>query len=239
MPHRVRGPLAALAVVALLVPPALVACSRTSIEDYELGVVRGGRGPSSDASVPDGDAADARTITDASLAPDRVAFIDAGCTSLLQPGAPAPMQGYCSTQANVAPTRAPSHPVATWTTQVGTYAPAEMVVDADGRVYVANCSLTSDAGPTNELECNKLVALNADGGIAWSHTLQGDPSGLFLAPDGKLHLAADSTLYAFDSSGHMTTVGALPVNVQYNLVGADEASTASSPTTGDRRPTAS
>src|ERR1700740_1576309 len=69
------------------------------------------------------------------------AVMPSWCTAAIEPGAPAAMFGYCSTQANVAPTRVPAGPHGTWGVQIGTYAPSQIVVDASGQVYVGKCDL--------------------------------------------------------------------------------------------------
>ncbi len=171
--------------------------------------------PSRDA-VPD-----ATYVPDVSIAPEDVVVIPTGCTSALERGSPAPISGYCSTQANVASTRVPSHPRGTWATQLdANYSPSEMVVDPEGRTYLASCSAPEGGG---WVECDSLVALEPNGAIGWSHTFDGGVGGLFLAPDGTLHVESGvpRTLFTFDADGRMTTLATLPESVTYSYVGSD------------------
>lgn len=173
--------------------------------------------PPRDASIaedaaPDGAAPDAPIPEDASVIPT-------GCTSALEPGSPAPITGYCSTQAHVAPTRVPSSPKATWAIQLDAdTSPSEMVIDRDGRIYVASCRAEE-----GWVTCKQIVSLLPDGAIAWSKTFDGHVRGLYLDTVGTLHAEFGNprTLVAVDPAGAVTQLGQLPENVWYEWVGSD------------------
>lgn len=160
----------------------------------------------------DGPAPDATVPEDASVIPT-------GCTSALEPGSPAPIMGYCSSQAHVAPTRVPSSPKAKWAIQLDAdTAPSEMVIDRDGRIYVASCSAEE-----GWVQCKQLVSLLPDGAIAWSKTFDGHVRGLYLDAMGTLHAEFGNprTLVEVDVEGTVTQLGQLPENVWYDWVGSD------------------
>jgi hypothetical protein len=194
---------------------------RTALEDQSPLDASGGRDAGAQARPSDASAETDQPITDASIAPVDVAAVQTGCTAALEPGAPAPMAGYCSTQANVAATSVPSSPMGEWGTQLdANYAPSEMVVDPEGRSYLASCSAPEGGG---WVECETLVALDTDGSVRWSYTFDSGVGGLFLDPAGTLHAESGvpRVLYTFDQAGNPTTQGTLPPNVSYGFVGSD------------------
>jgi hypothetical protein len=160
-------------------------------------------------------------IVDASVVPADATRVKSGCTSALLAGSPAPISGYCSTQANVAASRVPSQPVGVWGTQLdANYSPSEMVVDPAGNAYLASCSAPEGGG---WVYCDTVVALDPSGNVRWSNTFESGVGGLFLATDGTLHVESGvpRIMYSFDAQGTMTTLGTLPPNVSYSYVGSD------------------
>ncbi|HEY6463335.1 MAG TPA: hypothetical protein VIY73_24380, partial [Polyangiaceae bacterium] len=129
-------------------------------------------------------------------------LLDVHCPASLQPGAPTPTLGFCSTRANQSAALAPRAPSIAWTAQpfvisnAEDYLPAQIVVDAAGRSYVlVNASPTNAAGGPN-----RLTALDPDGSVAWTTDLATQGSGLSIAKDGTLWALAGE-LYAFDAGG--------------------------------------
>ena len=111
------------------------------------------------------------------------------CTAALLDGAPTPIQGYCPTRANQAAGNGPRAPKIVWSVTpfpIATpedYLPAEVVVDATGRAYIAiNASPQNAAGGPNQ-----ILAVNADGSVAWTST--------FSTAIGQLALGRDGTLW--------------------------------------------
>src|ERR1019366_7985313 len=91
------------------------------------------------------------------------------CTAAPLDGAPTPIQGYCPTRANQAAMNGPRAPKIAWSVAPfpiltpEDYLPAEVVVDATGRAYIAiNASPQNPAGGPNQ-----IVAVDADGSVAW------------------------------------------------------------------------
>ncbi len=108
------------------------------------------------------------------------------CPSDVEPGAPTPMQGFCSTRAHLATTLAPTNPSIGWSTKLGsTFQPLEAVVDSNGRVY-ANI----DPDVMGFVDATTLVAVDLGGDIAWSHTFSSAISTLYLGSDRNVHVIA-------------------------------------------------
>jgi hypothetical protein len=120
------------------------------------------------------------------------------CNAALQAGAPTPTHGFCTTRANQAAVSGPTSPAVAWSvapfpiTTPENYLPAETVVDASGRVYVAiNASPMAPTGTQSE-----LLTIEADG-TAISTTAFGNAiSQLSLAADGRLWFIEQGTLGA-------------------------------------------
>jgi outer membrane protein assembly factor BamB len=95
------------------------------------------------------------------------------------------MDMYCSTRANVAPVPAPTSPAIAWTSSFPANefeTPDFLAVDANNVTY-AGFDVLSAATP----EPPTLVAIGADGSLAWTQTFAGNVVGdLFLGTDGKL-----------------------------------------------------
>jgi PQQ-like domain len=146
---------------------------------------------------------------------DAGAVMPSACTAAIEPGAPAAMFGYCSTQANVAPTRVPVGPHGTWGVQIGTYAPSQIVVDASGQVYVGSCDLQGDT-----TSCTQIVSVTPQGTVAWTHDFGMEGvRGFFIGADAKLHVVAGfpRTLYALDRNALVTILGPLPDGLAYQI----------------------
>lgn len=114
----------------------------------------------------------------------------APCGAALLANAPTPMQGYCPTRANRASLSGPRAPQIAWTavpfaiSDPEDYLPAQVVVDASGRSYVA-----VDASPLNTAGGpNRISAIDADGTVVWTQSLPGAMSDLALGSDGTLWL---------------------------------------------------
>lgn len=136
------------------------------------------------------------------------------CNSALQSGAPTPMLGYCATRANQAAVDGPRAPQIAWTAQPfgplnpEYYLPAEIVVDASGRAYVA-----LDASPLNPSPSNRVAAVDAQGNVLWTLSFAGPVSDLAVGADGTLWVlgaggadaGAYSTLTGIDASGATVT----------------------------------
>jgi len=111
------------------------------------------------------------------------------CNAALLDGAPTPTQGYCTTRANQAAVAGPRvGPQIVWSvtpfpiTSPEDYLPAETVVDATGRAYVAiNLSPQAPAGAENQ-----LFALDDDGTVAWTSSAYGYLDQLTLDREGRL-----------------------------------------------------
>lgn len=191
--------------------PALLlcACSRSGLYAFAS--------EPPDAGAPIADAAG----SDAPVIPaDAAAVMPSACTAAIEPGAPAAMFGYCSTQANVAPTRVPTGPHGTWGVQIGTYAPSQIVVDASGQVYVGQCDLQGDT-----TSCTQIVSVTPQGTVAWSHDFGKDGvRGFFIGADAKLHVVAGfpRTLFTLDRSSLLTMLGPLPDGLAYQILPASD-----------------
>ena len=112
------------------------------------------------------------------------------CNAALLDGAPTPTRGYCTTRANQAAVNGPHAPTIAWSVapfpivSPEDYLPAETVVDANGRAYVAiNASPQAPAGTPNQ-----MFAVNADGSVAWMTTFDAGTTigALSLGRDGRL-----------------------------------------------------
>lgn len=170
-----------------------------------------------DAAAPIADAG-----ADEPIPPGDAVSMPAACTAAIEPGAPAAMFGYCSTQANVASTRVPVGPHGTWNVQVGTYAPSQIVIDATGQVYVGQCDLQGDT-----TSCTQIVSITPEGTVAWTHDFT--PAGVgafFLGADGKLHVLVGfpRTLFTVDRNGLVTMLGPLPEHVAYQVLPGSDGS---------------
>ncbi|HEY3817286.1 MAG TPA: hypothetical protein VGL81_08955 [Polyangiaceae bacterium] len=130
------------------------------------------------------------------------------CHAALQDGAPTPTQGFCTTRANQASVVGPEAPVVAWAVapfpipSPEDYLPAEMVVDASGRAYVAiNASPMAPTGTANQ-----LFAVDADGSVAWRTTFDSTIGPLSIGRDGNLwfslYLIADGN--DFPASSNVT-----------------------------------
>jgi outer membrane protein assembly factor BamB len=117
--------------------------------------------------------------TDAAVPPPENA-----CASAVDPAAPTPMRGYCSTRAHLAPHGTPSAPVMGWVTPLETdYEPIELVVDGAGHTYATIDPVRGD----DVLSPHTLVILDAGGSLVATRDFRPDViGGLFLAPDGLL-----------------------------------------------------
>jgi len=113
------------------------------------------------------------------------------CNAALLDGAPTPIQGYCTTRANQAPLAGPRAPTIAWSVtpfpivSPEDYLPAETVVDATGRAFVA--INVSPQAPANTL--NQLFAVDDDGSagrVAWMSTSVSSIEQLALGRDGRL-----------------------------------------------------
>ena len=110
------------------------------------------------------------------------------CHAALLDGAPTPTQGYCTTRANQAAFAGPRAPTIAWSVtpfpilSPEDYLPAETVVDAAGRAYVAVAASPQNAmgGP------NQITALNGDGTLAWMSSFPSPVAALSLGRDGLL-----------------------------------------------------
>jgi outer membrane protein assembly factor BamB len=98
------------------------------------------------------------------------------------------MQGYCPTRANQAPGNAPRAPQVVWAVtpfpipNAENFLPAEVVVDASGRAYVA-----IDASPLNPTGSpNQIFAIDPDGSVAWTSSFPSPVSSLVLGDGGVL-----------------------------------------------------
>ncbi len=150
------------------------------------------------------------------------AVMPSACTAAIEPGAPAAMFGYCSTQANVAPTRVPVGPHGTWGVQIGTYAPSQIVVDASGQVYVGRCDVQDDT-----TSCTQIVSVTPQGTVAWTHDFgKNGVRGFFIGADAKLHVVAGfpRTLYTLDSNALLTMLGPLPDGLAYQILPGSDGS---------------
>jgi hypothetical protein len=112
------------------------------------------------------------------------------CNAALLDGAPTPTRGYCTTRANQAAANGPHAPTIAWSVapfpivSPEDYLPAETVVDASGRAYVAiNASPQAPTGTPNQ-----MFAVNADGSVAWTTTFDASTviGALSLGRDGHL-----------------------------------------------------
>ena len=111
-----------------------------------------------------------------------------GCNAALLDGAPTPTRGYCTTRANQATMSGPHAPTIAWSVtpfpilSPEYYLPAETVVDANGRAYVAiDVSPMAPVGSQNE-----LLAVNGDGSVAWTSAFDASVTQLSLGRDGRL-----------------------------------------------------
>ena len=176
-------------VAAALVCISLAGCgARTGLADA-----------AGDAGAADADAsaqADAGRDADAALPPvdakADVPAVQSGCEAALQPGAPTPMPGYCSTRAHLSPFFAPTAPKLAWQQPLPLQTPyevIELVVDASGRIYA-----TLDTAVSGWVLPDTLVALDQDGTLLWTQPY-GDkvPAALFLAGDGLLRMRLSET----------------------------------------------
>jgi hypothetical protein len=101
------------------------------------------------------------------------------------------MQGYCPTRANQAPGNGPHAPRVAWAVTPfpidtpESFLPAEIVVDATGRAYVAisGSPMNPVGGP------NQIFAVDPDGSVAWTTPFTSTVSNLILAGDGTLWVA--------------------------------------------------
>jgi hypothetical protein len=116
------------------------------------------------------------------------------CNAALQAGAPTPTRGFCTTRANQAAVSGPTAPAVAWNVApfpVPTpenYLPAETVVDASGRIYVAiDASPMAPAGTQSQ-----LVTIDADGSSSSVTPFDAAISQLSLAADGRLWLVETS-----------------------------------------------
>lgn len=139
--------------------------------------------------------------------------LHSSCTSALLAGAPAPLEAYCSTRARLAPAAGPTSPRVAWSVALagsGVVVPYDLVVDANGRAYVAY-----SADPSTQ-DADTVEAVNADGTVAWVHDFRGQvPQHLFLAPDGRLRLVLSfptPTLVVMASSGDLAESHPVPGN---------------------------
>ncbi len=187
------------------------ACGRT-------GLYASASKPPPDAGAPTDDAGS----DGSAIVPSDAAVLPSACTAAIERGAPAAMFGYCSTQANVAPTRVPTGPHGIWGVQIGTYAPSQIVVDASGQVYVGRCDLQGDT-----TSCTQIVSVTPRGTVAWSHDF-GDAGvrGFFLGTDAKLHVVAGfpRTLYTLDRNELLTMLGPLPDGLAYQILPGSDGS---------------
>jgi hypothetical protein len=135
------------------------------------------------------------------------------CPSDVEPGAPTPMQGFCSTRAHLATTLAPKNPAIAWSTKLGsTFQPLEAVVDSNGRVY-ANI----DPDVMGFVDATTLVAVDLGGDVAWSHTFASAISTLYLGSDRTVHVIARDpggapTLFSLSPDGVIQGSVDLPVD---------------------------
>lgn len=99
------GALRAIPVALALAPLMVAACgARSALLDaaaLEAPIEPTDAGAPSEAGLP---------------LPDGAAVVEGTCTSALEPGAPTPMSGYCSTRAHLAPGLLPTAPIVTWQT---------------------------------------------------------------------------------------------------------------------------
>jgi outer membrane protein assembly factor BamB len=136
------------------------------------------------------------------------------CASALLPGAPTPMQGYCSTRTQLTRSNAPRSPLVAWTitlpqttTEAEYFEPYETVVDPVGRAYVA-----INASPNNPSSTpHALVALDADGSVAWTQDIGGPFGSLVLAADGSIELLLSGPPILERWSRDGTMASALPL----------------------------
>jgi len=149
------------------------------------------------------------------------------CGAALLEGAPTPIRGYCSTRANQALLSGPSAPEVAWATapfaipDPENYLPAEIVVDADGRAYVAvNASPMNMAGGPN-----RVAAVDPDGTVAWTQ--------YFPAPVSGLALGADGTLWMLQSSPPTDITAGPNVLIGLGSDGTNHASIELNPSQGD------
>jgi hypothetical protein len=118
------------------------------------------------------------------------------CNAALLDGAPTPTRGYCTTRANQAALSGPHAPTIAWSVtpfpilSPEDYLPAETVVDANGRAYVA--INVSPMGPVGSQ--NQLLAVNADGSVAWMSAFDSSVTELSLGRDGRLWFVQQSPL---------------------------------------------
>ena len=118
------------------------------------------------------------------------------CNAALLDGAPTPTRGYCTTRANQAALSGPHAPTIAWSVtpfpilSPEDYLPAETVVDATGRAYVAiNVSPMAPVGSQNQ-----LLAVNADGSVAWTSAFDSSVTQLSLGRDGRLWFVQQTPL---------------------------------------------
>jgi outer membrane protein assembly factor BamB len=162
--------------------------------------------------------------------PDGAAVVPGTCTSQLQPGAPTPIAGYCSTRAHLAPAELPVSPKVAWRTALPMLvtAPLEIAVDATGRIYATlDTNFQDDA-----TEADAVVAFDPDGTPLWSLPTDGtgpgklqDPRSLWLASDGSLAMIVPyptPQLVTVSRDGALGATHPLPENVARDLaVGRD------------------
>lgn len=172
------------------------------------------------SSTSDGGAADADNQPDAA-APDALP-LPSGCRASLMPGAPTPMQGYCSTRANVAPRSiAESRPEVRWSIPLGgSKEPRDMVVDPSGRTH-----LVVDLGNDSAVVPHTVMALGPDGEVVWTETFADPVGGPLLLDDGLLRVwqyGVPPSLIALDANGAITNRLALPEAARpHPAVGSD------------------
>jgi hypothetical protein len=132
------------------------------------------------------------------------------CTAALLAGAPTPIRGYCPTRANQASVNGPRAPKIAWGVTPfpiqapEDFLPAEVVVDPNGRAYVA-----IDASPQNATGGpNQILAVDPDGSVAWTSS--------FPSPVGALALGADGHLWFLEegSNGNVTCPAPCPSSLR-------------------------
>jgi outer membrane protein assembly factor BamB len=111
-----------------------------------------------------------------------------GCTAALLSGAPTPMLGYCPTRAGLTNGAAPHAPAVAWSLALFPYPdpadvlPAQIVVDDEGRIYVAESSSPLAPAPGRY----EIDAVDPDGSLVWRVPFESPVSNLALAADGTL-----------------------------------------------------